>query len=104
MKVDARFAGRLYADASARVHPTGLLGGKVIAVSPGSPASGPLAGGRLKAAETQGVDQAVARLGAAADKIGDAADETRQLVHDARTGNGTLGKLIRDDELYSDLR
>ena len=104
MKVDAKFAGRLYADASARVHPTGLLGGKVIAVSPGSPASGPLAGGRLKAAEMQGVDQAVARLGAAADKIGDAADETRQLVHDARTGNGTLGKLIRDDELYADLR
>lgn len=104
MKVAAKFAGRLYADATARVHPTGLLGGKVIAVSPGTPASGPLAGGRLSAAETQDVGAAVARLGAAAEKIGAAADETRQLVHDARSGNGTLGKLIRDDELYTDLR
>lgn len=104
MKVDAKFAGRLYADASARVHPTGLLGGKVIAVSPGTPASGPLAGGRLKAAETQDVGAAVAKLGAAAEKIGDAAEETKQLVHDARTGNGTLGKLIRDDDLYRDVK
>ena len=104
MRVDAKFAGRLFADASARVHPTGLLGGKVIAVSPGTPAAGPLAGGKLHAAETQDVNQAVARLGAAADKIGAAADETAQLVQEARTGNGTLGKLIRDDDLYRDVK
>lgn len=97
MKVDAKFAGRLFADASARVHPTGLLGGKVIAVSPGSPAAGPLAGGKLKAAETQDAGAAVAKLGAAA-------DEVTQLVHDARTGNGTLGRLIRDDDLYRDVK
>jgi len=40
--VDAKFAPRLYADAVAQVQPTGLLGGKVVAITPGTPAAGPL--------------------------------------------------------------
>jgi hypothetical protein len=104
MKLDAKYAGRLYADASAQIHPTGLLGSKVIAVRPGTPAAGPLAGGRLRATEAPDLAKAAAKLEAVADKIGDAADETKQLVRDARTGDGTVGKLLRDDSLYADLK
>jgi phospholipid/cholesterol/gamma-HCH transport system substrate-binding protein len=104
MKLDARYAGRLYADASAQVHANGLLGSKVVAISPGRPTAGPLADGRLRAAEAPDLAKAAARLEAVAGKIGDAADEAKQLVHDARNGKGTLGKLIKDDELYTDLK
>src|SRR5262245_27898922 len=46
MKLDGRFAKRVYADATAQVHGSGMLGGRVIAIDPGTPANGPLAGGR----------------------------------------------------------
>jgi hypothetical protein len=96
LAIDARYAGRLYADASAQVYSTGLLGSKVIAVSPGTPAAGPLADGRLAAKEAPD-------LAAVAAKISGTADEVGQLVRDVRTGNGSLAKLIQDDKLYGEL-
>jgi len=97
LKLDARYADRLYADASATLHATGLLSAKVVAVNPGTPAAGPLVGGRLRAAESPD-------LGAAAAKFGAAADEAAQLLREVRTGNGTLARLVRDDELYQDVK
>ncbi len=105
MRLDAKFAGRLYADASAEIHPTGLLGSKVVAVNPGTPAAGPLpADHRLKATEAPDLAKAAAKLEVVAAKIGDAADETKRLVGDVRAGRGTVGKLLADDELYEDLK
>ncbi len=104
MKLDAKYAGRLFADAAAQVRPTGLIGSKVIALSPGTPATGPLADGRLRAVETPDLAKTAAKLEAVADKIGGAADEAKQLVHDVRAGDGTLGRLVRDDGLYDDLK
>lgn len=97
MRLDARFRDRLYADASAEVHSTSLLGAKVIAVTPGTPGAGPFAGAPLRATVAPDLTRAAA-------KLGDAADEARQLVRDARTGPGTVGRLVRDDDLYSDFK
>jgi phospholipid/cholesterol/gamma-HCH transport system substrate-binding protein len=96
MKIDAKYATRLYADASAQVHSTGLLGSKVIAVLPGNPSAGPLVDGRLSSKPTPDLTEAAAKIGAAA-------DEVTQLVHEARTGDGTLAKLLRDDKLYAEI-
>ncbi len=97
LKLDAKYADRLYADASAMLHATGLLSAKVVAVNPGSPAAGPLVERRLRAAESPD-------LGASAAKFGAAADEATALLREVRTGNGSLAKLVRDDELYQDLK
>ena len=97
LRLDAKFEGRLYADASAQVHSTSMLGGKVIAVNPGNPKAGPLHNGELRAVETPDLAKMAAQLGATA-------DETKLLIKDIRSGNGTLGKLITDDELYDDLK
>lgn len=96
MKVDAKFAGRLYADASAMAHSTGIVGSQVIAIHPGSVAAGPLVDGKLAAKEAPSLAQSAA-------KLNDAADEVRGLVRDARSGNGTLGKLLTDDKLYTEI-
>jgi hypothetical protein len=104
MKLDAKYAGRLYADATAQLHSTGIIGSKVIAVSPGTPATGPLADDRLRAVEAPDLAKTAAKLEAVADKISGAADEAKLLVREVRTGDGTLGKLIRDDSLYDDLK
>lgn len=96
MKVDAKFAGRLFADASAVAHSTGIVGSQVIAVHPGNPATGPLTDGKLRAKEAPSIAQA-------AGKLNEVADEVKGLVRDARGGSGSLGKLITDDRLYNDL-
>lgn len=97
LKVNAKYADRLYADASANLHSTGLLGGKVVAVNPGTPQSGPLQNGRLKAGTSPDLAQAAA-------KIGDVADEAKLLLQEVRSSTGTLNKLVKDDELYNDLK
>jgi len=104
MKLDKKYSGRIYADATAEVHSSGLLGSKVIAIKPGTPKAGPLVDGRLKAEETPDLAKSAAKLGAAADALTKTADETRELVHEVRTSNGTVAKLVRDDDLYRELK
>ncbi|MFO0935989.1 MAG: MlaD family protein [Gemmataceae bacterium] len=96
MSLNKSFAGRLYADGSAGIHNTGLLGAKVIAISPGSPASGPLTTGELRATKTVELADAAARISAVA-------DEAEKLIKDVRAGKGSAGKLISDEGLYNDL-
>ena len=96
MQIDAKYAPRLYADASAQIHSTGLLGAKVISIRPGNPSKGPLADGCLAAKETPDITVAAA-------KIGDTADEAKLLIKEVRTGNGTLSKLLQDDKLYTEM-
>ncbi len=97
LRLDARFAARLYADATAEIQSTGLLGSKVIAVRPGTPAAGPLGAGELRGVPP--VD-----LTAAAAKLTAAAGEAEHLLRELREGTGTLAKLVRDDDLYHDLK
>lgn len=97
LQVDAKFAPRLYADAVAQVQPTGLLGGKVVSITPGTPAAGPLRNNHLTAAPSADPAQTAAKLGAVA-------EEAEKLLREVRAGDGTLGRLVRDDKLYTDLR
>ena len=111
MKLQSRYASRIFADATAEIHGSGMLGSKVIALSPGSPDKGPLAGGRLRGLKPFGVDEAVAELRDTAGEVKKlAADakatsaETRGLIKEVRESNGTFAKLVKDDDLYRDLK
>ncbi len=81
LRVPARFAPRLYADAAASVQPTGLLGGRVVAITPGTPAAGPLPDGRLRFVPAADPAQVAA-------KVGDLADEARALLAEVRAEGG----------------
>lgn len=118
MRLQSKFANRVYADASAQVHGSGLLGSKVIAIQPGDPRRGPLADGRLRGVKPFDMNEAVAEVRDLAKEAKGSAAEVKALAKDAREtvasakgvidgvkdGNGTLGKLIRDDDLYEDAR
>jgi flagellar motor protein MotB len=111
MRVRAEFAGRLYSDASARVHNSGLLGSKVVSIRPGDPAKGALAGGRVRGVKPFDVEEAVAEVRDLAKEAKALAKDTREtvssakgLIDDVKAGDGTLSKLIRDDGLYNDAR
>jgi phospholipid/cholesterol/gamma-HCH transport system substrate-binding protein len=125
MKLQSKYAARLYADASAAVHSSGVFGSKVIAVNPGSPAAGPLIGGRLRGIQSFNLDEAVAELRDTANEVKGLAKEAREtagevkrlasdvkltsteargLIKDVREGDGTFAKLVQDDDLYRDLK
>ena len=97
LRLNAKYGSRLFADASAQIHSTGLLGQKVIAVNPGTGSSDPLADGRLKATAAPDFSQAAAKLSVTA-------EEATALIREIRTSDGTVAKLLRDDELYKDLK
>ncbi len=86
LRVPAKFAPRLFADATAQVQPTGLLGGRVVAVHPGTPTAGPLLDGRLRHVPTADIAQAAA-------KVGDLADEARKLLAEVRADDGLYKEL-----------
>jgi hypothetical protein len=104
MKLNSRFANRVYSDATAQVHGSGMLGGRVIAISPGTPSSGPLEGGRLKGVRAFDVNDAVADARKTADEVRALAAETKGLIREIRDSNGTLMKFIRDDDLHGDVK
>ena len=104
MKLDGKFANRVYADATAQIHGSGLLGSKVIAVQPGTPQTGALAGGRLRGLKPFSTDDAMAEVRGTADEVRKLASEAKGLVKDVRDSNGTLMKLLRDDDLHKDVR
>ena len=104
MKLDGRYASRVYADATAEIHGSGMLGSKVIAINPGTPERGTLASGRLRGVKPFSMDEAVADARKTADEVRALAAETKGLVKEIHDSNGTLMKLIRDDDLHTDVK
>lgn len=118
MRLQAKYASRLYADAAAQVHGTGMLGSKVIAIQPGDPNKGPLPDGRLRGVKPFQLEEAIAEVRDLAKEAKGTAAEVKQLAAETRTtvaaakglitgvqeSNGTLAKLVRDDDLYEDAR
>jgi len=104
MKLNARYAGRIYSDATAQVHGSGMLGNKVVSVNPGTPERGPLPGGRLHGVKPVDMDEMVADARKTAEEIRALAAETKGLVKEIHDSNGTLMKLVKDDDLHRDVK
>lgn len=111
MRVHTKYATRLYANARVQIHANGLLGSKVIAIQPGDPSAGALAGTHLTGVKPFEVADAVNDVRDLAKEAKALATDTRaavasakELIDGVRAGDGTLGKLARDDALYDEAR
>lgn len=111
MRVHTKYATRLYANARVHIHANGLLGSKVIAIQPGDPSAGALAGTHLTGVKPFEVADAVNDVRDLAKEAKALATDTRaavasakELIDGVRAGDGTLGKLVRDDSLHDDAR
>jgi len=104
MRVNGRLANRVYADATAQLHGSGMLGGRVIAINPGTPERGPIGGGRLRGVKAFDMNEAVADARKPADEVRALAEETKGLVKEIRDSNGSLMKFIRDDDLHGEVK
>ena len=104
LKLAAQHQSRLYADARATVV-SKVFGTNFIAIQPGRPETGVLAEPRVIPCKVP-VD-----LAAAAQEVTEVAKEAKQTLQEARLGlkeiregQGTISKLLKDDEIYTDLR
>lgn len=111
LRLDQRLRGLVRVDARAKIVAEGLVGAKVVEIVPGRP-DAPLleSDGRIAADPVTLPSDLLAQAQAAIARIDKAAaaaerglEETTALVQSIKKGEGTLGKLARDDELYDRL-
>ncbi len=108
LKIDLRLRELVRADARAKIVAEGLVGAKVVEIVPGRPDAPVLASDGQIAAEPvtlpsdlfSQAQSALARIDKAAAAAERGLAETTALVESIRKGEGTIGKLARDDELY----
>jgi phospholipid/cholesterol/gamma-HCH transport system substrate-binding protein len=90
LTLDRRFQHLLFADASACILNEGMVGGRVIEIEPGRRESGPLADGARIASHSNA-------------DLSDLLKQTQTLLADVRDGQGTLGRLLKDDRAYTEV-
>jgi phospholipid/cholesterol/gamma-HCH transport system substrate-binding protein len=97
LKLDGQFRDRIYADAAAGVQTKGILGVSVVDIKPGTAKAGPLAEPVIHAQKAPDLAQVTAKLDSVATRV-DA------VLKDVQDGKGTLPKLLKDDDIYNDLK
>jgi len=97
--------GYLKKDSRATVQTMGLLGDKYIEFSSGSPGGLPLQAGDMVEGDTEiGVQDVIATGTQSLQKLTNVAEQLSRFIDMIAKGEGTVPKLIRDPELYNNLR
>jgi phospholipid/cholesterol/gamma-HCH transport system substrate-binding protein len=97
LMLDGKLRDHLYADATAGVQTKGILGVSVVDIKPGTPKAGPLTEPFIASKPTPDLAQVTAKLDSVATRV-DA------VLKDVQDGKGTLPKLLKDDDIYNDLK
>jgi phospholipid/cholesterol/gamma-HCH transport system substrate-binding protein len=108
LRLDERLRGLVRSDAVARVVTEGVVGARIIEIVPGRPEAPPLADSGAIAAEPpieiadllRSATDSLRRINAVAGAAERSLGEIEQIAATIRRGEGTLGKLVQDDEAY----
>jgi phospholipid/cholesterol/gamma-HCH transport system substrate-binding protein len=111
LRVDERLRHLVRTDAVARIVSEGLVGAKVVELSPGQPGAAPLAEQDTIASEPpvelndllKKAATSLARLDAVANAAEHGLGDLNAIAGSVRRGEGSLGKLIRDEAAYQNL-
>lgn len=109
VRVDMRMKGDvkrfLKKDAMATVGSSGLMGDKIITISPGSEEETVLMkdGDRIAAVDPVGMEEIIAKVTKVADNAGVITDELARMSIQIREGDGTISKLLYTDDLSKSL-
>ncbi len=90
LRLDRKFQPLVFADARATIVSEGMIGSRVVEIAPGSPQAGPASDGARIANDS-------------APDLADLLRQTKDVLADVREGQGTLGKLLKDDRAYTAL-
>jgi phospholipid/cholesterol/gamma-HCH transport system substrate-binding protein len=111
MRIDERLRPLVRVDAVASIGTQGVVGAKVVEIKPGRPDAPTLSDGGSIAAETptelaellDDARGALARIESVAVAAEEGLGEVNAIAASIRKGEGTLGRLVRDDEAYERL-
>ncbi|HEX8201749.1 MAG TPA: OmpA family protein [Isosphaeraceae bacterium] len=111
LRLDARLRSLVRADASARIVAQGVVGAKVVEIAPGLPDAPPLPEGGVLRTEApievadllRDAAGALRRIDAVAEAAEKGLGEVNTIAEGIRRGEGSLGRLVRDDEAYRKL-
>ena len=111
LRIDERLRPLIRSDAVARIISEGLVGAKVVELTPGRPDAPPV-GELARIASERPIDMAdvlkrasgsLERLDTLARSAEQGLSEVNAIAGSIRRGEGSLGKLVRDEEIYRDL-
>lgn len=102
LRIQRRFLPFLRSDSQAVIKSMGLLGDMYIELTPGTRAGEPITEGAVLTGIPPGKPQEELNQAIATAK--ELMQSLNRMVADISSGEGTLGQLIRDPELYADLR
>lgn len=111
MKLDLRLRDLIRSDALARIETQGVVGAKAVEITPGRPDSAALAaGGTIQTEDPVELStllrdsrESLHRLDKIASTAHEGLEEINAIASTIRKGEGSLGKLIRDEEAYQRL-
>lgn len=104
VSVDRNLQEQVRGDSRARVKTLGLLGDKIIDISPGTPRRAPLEDGdTLLVTEALDYDQILTKAASAVDDVVALTKDMRTLTASLVSGKGTIGQLLTNPALYNQL-
>ncbi|HEY6219197.1 MAG TPA: MlaD family protein [Gemmatimonadaceae bacterium] len=102
--IDEAMREQVRGDSKARVRTQGLLGDKVIDISPGTPKFTPLHDGdTIKVDPSLDYEAVLARAAGAVDDIVALTRDLHRITSGLAAGKGTMGQLLTNPALYNDL-
>ncbi|MBI4470539.1 MAG: MCE family protein [Acidobacteria bacterium] len=105
MSVDPKAArDRIRSDSLATLGSIGLLGDKVVEISPGTKNGTPLeSGGLLRSSETGNIRKIISGVDPLIGNLADTLEQLKSVTNKINEGKGTLGQLINNPRVYQDL-
>jgi phospholipid/cholesterol/gamma-HCH transport system substrate-binding protein len=100
MRVDKRFQNEILADSTASLVTEGLLGNRYVNISRGTTGSPIPIGGEVKGTPEKAMKEIVERGAELVQNLNEMSKRVRAIVEGIDSGEGTVGKLIHDEELY----
>jgi len=103
MRINKKFQDNIRTDSSATLVTSGLLGDRYVSISRGITGTPLQSGATVPSAEVKAIQQIVERGVELEENLGTLANQVNAIVADIQHGNGTLGKLLTDPQLYDHL-
>jgi len=100
LRIDARLRGLVRSDARARIASEGVVGAKVVEIAPGLPDAAPLGTPAVIADLVRDAAATLRKVDAAAEAANRGLGEVNAIAGAIARGEGTLGRLVREDEAY----
>ena len=102
--IDQKMQDQVRGDSRARVKTLGLLGDKIIDISPGTPRTAPLqSGDTLRVTESLDYEQVLTKAASAVDDVVGLAHDMKTLTSTLVSGKGTIGQMLTNPSLYNQL-